>query len=150
MTSYAVRDDDADYALGQLWNHYGDRNAKNVLKKAIDRFYARMIKDPRLMRFFPGDLTELKTHQYEVFAFITGGPSKYKTLEELVNMLRSVHSRVRIPGTRQGVSNTHYYAAGFHLMGAMFDAGISPRFTDHMVQLWIDLQPYVVTDKSEI
>jgi hemoglobin len=73
---------------------YTELGGQNAIKVALDRFYERVMADPRVSTFFEGvDVNQVKSHQKEFLCMVFGGPSNYNGRD-----LRSAHARPRARG----------------------------------------------------
>lgn len=73
---------------------YMDLGGAPAVEMALDRFYSRVMEDPRVSRYFDGiPIDRLKEKQRAFLAMVFGGPNEYEGRD-----LRSAHSRPRLRG----------------------------------------------------
>lgn len=80
---------------------------------AVDRFYVRVLADPRLAGFFTGvDLHRLKTHQRAFIAAALGGPDIFSGRD-----MAAAHAGLDI-------TDAHFDAVVDHLVATLTELGV--------------------------
>lgn len=104
-----------------------DESGAELVRAAVDRFYDRMLADPRLADFFAGvDLDRLRAHQR---AFVTAA---------LVGGDLYAGQRMRPAHAGLGIDDAAFDAAVEHLASAMSESGAS---ADAVQRLRLRIQP---------
>jgi hemoglobin len=84
-----------------------------ALEVVVDDFYARVLADPELARFFAGtNMARLKGKQVEFFSAALGGPEPYTGAP-----MRQVHQG-------RGITRHHFELVAGHLTDALVAAGV--------------------------
>ncbi|HKT02445.1 MAG TPA: group 1 truncated hemoglobin [Rugosimonospora sp.] len=104
-----------------------------ALQEAVDRFYRRLLDDPELAGYFPGDLTALKQHQAALLAQVLGGPSRYAGRD-----LAEAHATL-------GITATHFQKVVFYLVGTLWELGAPMDITMAVGLTVSSLQDQIVT-----
>jgi hemoglobin len=83
---------------------------------ALDRFYERVLADPRVSGYFDGvDVDRVKTRQQEFLAMALGGPSRYRGRD-----LRTAHRRARA----RGLDEDGYHVFMGHFRATLEELGV--------------------------
>jgi hemoglobin len=78
---------------------------------AVDIFYRRVLKDPRIARFFDDtDMDAQREKQKAFLSMVFGGPHEYKGKD-----LRTAHARL----VEQGLDDSHFDAVAEHLQATL-------------------------------
>jgi hemoglobin len=73
---------------------YNDLGGDDAIKAALDRFYVKVLDDPRVSVYFDGlDVDRIKAKQLDFLAMAFGGPNRYDGRD-----LRRAHSLPRERG----------------------------------------------------
>lgn len=78
---------------------------------AVDIFYRRVLKDPRVARFFEDtDMDAQREKQKAFLTMVFGGPKEYQGKD-----LRTAHARL----VQQGLDDSHFDAVAEHLQATL-------------------------------
>ena len=78
---------------------------------AVDIFYRRVLKDPRIARFFDDtDMDAQREKQKAFLSMVFGGPHEYKGKD-----LRTAHAKL----VEQGLDDSHFDAVAEHLQATL-------------------------------
>lgn len=78
---------------------------------AVDIFYRRVLKDPRIARFFEDtDMDAQREKQKAFLTMVFGGPNEYQGKD-----LRSAHAKL----VEQGLDDSHFDAVAEHLQATL-------------------------------
>lgn len=78
---------------------------------AVDIFYRRVLKDPRIARFFEDtDMDAQREKQKAFLTMVFGGPNEYQGKD-----LRTAHARL----VEQGLDDGHFDAVAEHLQATL-------------------------------
>ncbi|HIW63184.1 MAG TPA: group 1 truncated hemoglobin [Candidatus Stackebrandtia excrementipullorum] len=95
-----------------------------TITEAVDRFYVRLIDDPRLAGYFTDvELPRLKRHQVAMLSQVLGGPKEYEGRE-----LATAHHGM-------GITGPHYEAVGAHLLAVLADMGAPGDICDSVAEV---------------
>jgi hemoglobin len=93
-----------------IYDRIGGREA---LEHVVDDFYARVLGDAQLSRFFAGtNMNRLKGRQVEFLAAALGGPDRYTGAS-----MKQVHQG-------RGITMHHFNLVARHLTDSLFAAGV--------------------------
>ncbi len=97
-----------------LYERLGGRDAVFLV---VDRFYDRVLADPRIERFFSGvDMAQQKGKQRAFLTMVFGGPTKYGGKD-----MRAAHAAL----VGDGLDDTHFDAVLELLGETLQDAGVA-------------------------
>ena len=95
---------------------YEELGGGAAIDAALDRFYEKVLADPRVSGFFDGvDVMAVKRHQAAFLAMAFGGPQDYNGRD-----LRSAHERTR----SQGLDEERFEAFMGHFRDTLVELGV--------------------------
>ncbi|MDZ4774169.1 MAG: group 1 truncated hemoglobin [Planctomycetota bacterium] len=98
-----------------------------AMEKAVDRFYRRMLKDPRVARFFEGvDMQQQAAKQRGFLTMVTGGPHAYTGKD-----MRDGHAHL----LAKGLDDSHVDVVIEHLGAILLELGASPADITQVAEL---------------
>jgi hemoglobin len=123
---------DRDAALApSLYDAIGGQPAITL---AVDVFYAKMLSDPELKRYFPGGVgAKHRAHLAAILCQALGGPEKYDGPD-----LGEAHARHRI-------TNAHFDKTAGHLAATLTELGVPEDLNGKIIEIVASLRPVVVT-----
>jgi hemoglobin len=97
-------------------SHYDSVGGSAGVREAVERFYQRVLDDPRLTHYFTGvDIPRLKRHQVLLISQILGGPTEYDG-----RPLGEAHADLAI-------TTEHYLVVGGHLIDVLTELQARPE-----------------------
>jgi truncated hemoglobin YjbI len=109
-----------------------------ALAEAVEAFYAAMLDDPVLARYFRGkDVDMVMAHQLSWLTTATGGPTHY-----VGRPLREAHARLRI--TREDFDRSLE-----HLLAACAGAGLTPDSVAAIRSRVVTFREHIVAPPDE-
>ncbi|MBI2381520.1 MAG: group 1 truncated hemoglobin [Gammaproteobacteria bacterium] len=107
-----------------LYERIGGAETLDVL---VDRFYRRVLTDPRVFHFFQGiDMAQQRVKQKAFLSMALGGPEHYAGRD-----LRAAHAHL----VAQGLDDTHFNAFIEHLRTSLHEQGIAPELIGQAMAL---------------
>jgi hemoglobin len=89
-----------------------------MIEKAVDAFYQKVLADDRVRRFFDDiDMDQQRARQREFLTYSLGGPATYTGKE-----LRVAHQRL----VDAGLSDIHFVIVCEHLVSTLNELGAPP------------------------
>lgn len=105
-----------------------------AVKAVVEDFYARVLRDPQLKRFFTGvDLHRLKRHQALLVTKVLGGPDGYTG-----RSLRDAHNGL-------GITAANFARVLGHLGAALQQAGVPEAIIARAAAAVRETKPEIVT-----
>lgn len=90
-----------------------------AITKAVDVFYRKMLKDPRVARFFATtDMNRQRAKQAAFLTMVTGGPAAYTGKD-----MRTGHAHL----VAQGLNDSHVDVVIEHLGATLAELGAKPE-----------------------
>lgn len=90
-----------------------------AITKAVDVFYRKMLKDPRVARFFATtDMNRQRAKQAAFLTMVTGGPNAYTGKD-----MRAGHAHL----VAQGLNDSHVDVVIEHLGATLAELGAKPE-----------------------
>jgi len=95
---------------------------------AVDRFYEKVLADPRTRPFFAGLDMEAQTRKQIGFLMrALGGPDRYHGRD-----LRTAHSRLV---AEEGLGDQHFDAVAVHLRDTLVELGVAQGLIDEVLAI---------------
>jgi hemoglobin len=105
-----------------------------TVQVAVERFYERLLDDPRLAPYFEGvDLARIKRHQVFVIGNVLGGPARYEGVG-----LEAAHASL-------GITEDDYDQVGGHLLAVFAELGAGDEAAETVSAALAQLRPLIVT-----
>ncbi|KAJ9457925.1 Group 1 truncated hemoglobin GlbN [Diplonema papillatum] len=127
VVANSVRDDvlcRGEDGRGSLYDRLGGAAA---VRAAVDKFYEKVLADPRVRRFFDGvDMQKQRTMQTAFLTFALGGPANYTG--------RSMRDAHRTLVTESGLSDVHFDAILEHLTLTLKELGVGDRDVEEAIR----------------
>ena len=131
MTTCADNRFPAEAEAISLYEAIGGRAA---LTAAVDRFYERLVADPKLAPLFPdGAGARHRAYVVTILGEALGGPERYRG-PGIADAHRSL-----------GISNAHFDRAAVHLAATLDELAVPRHLADPIVEIVAGLRPAVVT-----
>ena len=113
---------------------YDGLGGAGAVRAAVDDFYARVLADPRLARFFTGtDLNRLKAHQRSFIAAALGGPEIFSGRD-----MASAHASLAI-------ADADFDAVVAHLVETLTGLGVAGETIASIGAALLPLRADIVT-----
>lgn len=95
---------------------------RDVLHEAVDMFYDRLLKDPRLKHLFEGaNITVLKWHQYNIMSIaFSDVPNTF----DIDRLILEKHAKLF---EEKGMDGSHYDVVMEHFEGTLKDLKVDPQ-----------------------
>ena len=104
------------------------------IRKAVDEFYDRVVKDPQLQPYFAEiDMTTLRRHQVDMLVAATGGPRQYGGPD-----MAAAHAG-------RAITSAVFSRVVQHLVAALDALGADRETIDRVVETLAPLQSSIVT-----
>ncbi|AKN15796.1 group I truncated hemoglobin [Mycobacterium haemophilum] len=115
------------FDIGTESSIYDRVGGHEALELVVEDFYARVLADDHLSRFFTGtNMNRLKGRQVEFFAAALGGPERYTGVS-----MKQVHQG-------RGITKHHFNLVAGHLIDSLFSAGVP---SDTVVEIFGVIAP---------
>lgn len=102
---------------------------------AVDRFYSRLLADPRVSTYFVRtDIAAQLRKQRRFLAHVFGGPHPWDG-----KSLRHVHRNF-------GIGNEQFDIVLWHMRGTLLDLGTAPALADEVIAIASSHRPQVVDE----
>ena len=117
-----------------IYHQLGKREA---IAAVVDRFYERVLADPRLNHYFDAvELHELRAHQTAFLSAATGGPDTYTGAS-----MREAHAHLDLtPADFEGVA--------IHLQETLYEFDVDPENVDAVIDTVASLRPEILGEES--
>ena len=113
---------------------FAQMGGKAAIAEAVDKFYAKVLADPDLARFFATtNLPWLKQRQVQFLTQELGGPGKYEG-----RSMKSAHAHLLI-------EPWHFDRVATHLAVTLSEMGVEPEVVDAAMDKIATLEPEIVT-----
>lgn len=97
---------------------YDRLGGAGTLDELVERFYRRVLQDPRVFHFFQGiDMERQRAKQKAFLGMALGGPKSYTGLA-----LRAAHAHL----VAQGLDDSHFNAFIEHLRASLQEMEVAP------------------------
>jgi methyl-accepting chemotaxis protein len=116
---------------------YSQLGGKSAISSAVDKFYAKVLADPELKKFFAKtNMTWLRLRQTQFLTQVLGGPTEYKG-----KPMRAAHANLLI-------EKRHFERVGMHLADTLSEMGVPPEVLDAVMDKVTELEPEIVNSDS--
>lgn len=121
-------------ALGSIYHRIGGQQALEVV---VEDFYARVLADDQLARFFSGtNMNRLKAKQAEFFAAALGGPEPYTGAT-----MKQAHQE-------RGITMHHFDLVVGYLTDSLLAAGVPAETVAEIIGVVAPLAPDIASDAA--
>jgi len=115
---------------------YEKIGGQDVVNKAVDLFYKKILLDGRVAHFFQHtDMRRLYAHQSQFLSVVLGGSKNYKGRN-----MRDAHADLV---AKQGLEERHFDIVAEHLLATLIDLGVDNDIRN-------DIMAVVASTKNDV